>query len=131
MNLIVKLIMKMNDSLVNFSYNYTNIRSKVWFLIKMKKYVNNKLKLDSNYKKEIKNYYKPYTRVNTRTHKMYLNATGEKNVKFIPDYIFFSTINPYLNNVRLRKAYEDKSYYDIIFKELKRPETIVRNVNGV
>ena len=127
----MKLIMKINNSLENFSYNYYKKRSKIWFLIKMKKYVNKKIKLDSEYKKEIKNYYKPYTRINTSTHKMYLNVTGEKNVRFIPDYIFFSTINPYLNNVRLGKAIEDKSYYDRTFKELKRPETIVKNVNGV
>ena len=98
----------------------------------MRNYVNKKLKLDSEYKKEIKNYYKQHgVKINTYTHKMYFNVTGKKDVRFIPDYIFFSKINPYFNNVRLGRAIGDKSYYDRTFKELKRPETIIKNVNGV
>ena len=41
----MKLITRIDKFLVNFSYNYEKKRSKIWFLIKMRKYVNNKLKL--------------------------------------------------------------------------------------
>lgn len=51
--------------------------------------------------------------------------------RYIPDDLFYGEMIPYFSNSQFRRFGEDKCYHDIWFPDLKRPETICKNIAGV
>lgn len=50
--------------------------------------------------------------------------------RYIPDDLWWGTIQPYYGNMFFRRAYEDKCMHNVLFPELQRPRTIVKNMAG-
>lgn len=62
--------------------------------------------------------------------RMYSDGKDKLDPRYIPLSMWYTTILPYFNNVTMGRAYVDKCGYDIIYKDLNMPETIVKNVAG-
>ena len=52
------------------------------------------------------------------------------DARYIPEDLWFGKILPYYSNMSFRRSYEDKCMHHILFPELKRPRTIVKNMAG-
>ena len=88
-------------------------------------------KIEKVYKKEIKEYWKKFNlKPRLYWHKFYTSRNGIKDVRYIPEDYFFAYIVPYYNKLDLSKAYVDKAQYSRLFPDVKRPNTIAKNVNG-
>ncbi|MCF8367441.1 MAG: hypothetical protein K9G76_00265 [Bacteroidales bacterium] len=55
---------------------------------------------------------------------------GKPDPGIIPLSVYYSVIEPCLNNRLLINAVKDKNYYDLFFKEIKTAEVIIRRING-
>ncbi len=51
--------------------------------------------------------------------------------RYIPDDLYYGEIIPYFSNQQFRRFGEDKCYHDVWFSDIKRPETICKNIAGV
>lgn len=51
--------------------------------------------------------------------------------RYIPDDLWYGEIVPYFSNTQFRRFGEDKCMHDLFFKDLKRPQTIIKNMAGV
>jgi hypothetical protein len=92
-----------------------------------------KEKMPTDYAQEIKAFYKQYgLNVSTAWHKRYLDILHMRDVRFIPEDLFYVDIEPRLNNLIYRDGIDDKNMYDLLFKAegVQLPDTVVRNING-
>ncbi|WP_223701114.1 sugar-transfer associated ATP-grasp domain-containing protein [Sutcliffiella deserti] len=88
--------------------------------------------IDEQFKEEIKAYWNKFNiKISTDWHKWYYSRNGVKDVRYIPEDIFYCVIEPYYNRVDFVKAYSDKSLHSIWFSDVKRPITIAKNMNGI
>ena len=88
--------------------------------------------LDTDELKKIKKYYSSYNfnDVKTYWHQFYKKINGSFHKEYIPEDLFYSTIEPALNRSELLPALADKNLHGKLFEGAKRPKTIIRNVNG-
>lgn len=61
----------------------------------------------------------------------YYTVSNNFDVRLIPDYLFYLKIDPYYNNPLASKYLEDKNLFDLLFKGVKMPKTVVRKVHGI
>ena len=61
----------------------------------------------------------------------YSTVNGSFDKRFIPDNIYYSKIDTFFTNNLSSKFFDDKNLYDLIFKDVNRPHTIVRKMKGV
>ena len=84
-------------------------------------------------KKQLRDYYSKYFKVNKSTyvaHTHYLEKTGVFDVKFIPDPIWYAYIDPYLNDWTLDKYIDNKCYYTRMFPTAKMPRNVFYRLNN-
>ena len=62
--------------------------------------------------------------------RMYSDGKDKLDPRYIPLSMWYTTILPYYNNTTMGRAYVDKCAYDVIYKNLKMPRMIVKNVAG-
>lgn len=62
--------------------------------------------------------------------RMYSDGKDTLDPRYIPLSMWYTTVLPYFNNTTMGRAYVDKCAYDVIYKNLKMPRTIVKNVAG-
>ena len=62
--------------------------------------------------------------------KMYSDGRDKLDPRYIPLSMWYTTILPYFNNTTMGRAYVDKCAYDVIYRNLKMPRTIAKNVAG-
>jgi len=89
--------------------------------------------MPADYAKEIKDFYKQYgIEVSDKWHKRYLDILQMRDVRFIPEDLFYVDIEPGLNNLIYRDGIDDKNMYDLLFKDdgVQLPLAVVRNING-
>ena len=81
---------------------------------------------------DIKAYFKKHfgREVPTYWHQYMYSRNGMYSEKYIPASIYNSEIIWRLNKWQFRHAYADKGFYDTLFYDTNRPQTIVKNVNG-
>ena len=94
---------------------------------------NGSVKLSDEQKKKIKDYYSDYFKVGKSTytaHTYYLEKTGNFDVKYIPDPIWYAYIDPYFNNWTLDKYLDNKCYYTRMFPNVKMPKNVFYRLNG-
>jgi len=60
----------------------------------------------------------------------YVNSTKIESPDFVPESIYYTLIEPILNNPQLQLAYADKNFYDLVFPQNIFPATVLRNING-
>lgn len=71
-------------------------------------------------------------KVNPKWFQVYSFITGNPDIHYIPENIYFSIIEEKLNNRKLALAYADKNFYEKFYDKIGFcPETILRNIDGV
>lgn len=63
--------------------------------------------------------------------KWYVKNSGISSPDFIPENIFYTTVEAILNNPRFAVSYSDKNIYDLIYPPGLFPENILRNIDGL
>ena len=88
--------------------------------------------LTSNQKKQIYMFYQDngLRLKNYLEHQYYYAKTGIFDPAFIPDSLFHTTIKTHFNNLHFAKAWKDKNYFNLLLRDVKMPETLIRNING-
>lgn len=61
---------------------------------------------------------------------LYNSGKDSYDPRYIPDTMWYKTILPYFNDIIMRRAYTDKAMYSRLFVDVKKPETIVKNIFG-
>ena len=62
---------------------------------------------------------------------LFANKNQPFSAQYIPDDLWYGHIIPHYNNLIFAKALQDKCLHNILFSDVKRPETVVKNVAGV
>jgi hypothetical protein len=90
------------------------------------------VKLTSDQKKEIKDYYKQTAgiKVSTKWHRLFYTLTGVFSPKYVPENYFLMDIIPSLMKGYFIRAYDDKNMYDRLFPDIKQPKVIVNRIHG-
>ncbi len=88
-------------------------------------------RLSKEQKKEVDAIYKKYGfKYSYKTHELVYSVTGEFNPEIVPEDLFRTEIEIYLNDYDSKYVLTDKSYFNIFMPKLKFPHTIVRNIEG-
>ena len=73
-----------------------------------------------------------HRRVNTDWLDVYSAVSGRPDHRYVPEDIYYTVIEPRLNNKLFSKAWTDKNSYELILGDrVKRPEVVLRCINGV
>lgn len=83
---------------------------------------------ENNYYEKWKKYDK---KVSTSYYRVYSSLSGNDSINFVPDYLYYTLIEPQLNNYKLGALGEEKNYYDKLFSNVNLPKSILRNINGI
>jgi hypothetical protein len=71
-------------------------------------------------------------RVNPDWFDVYTAVSGMPDHRYVPEDIYYTEIEPRLNNKLFSKAWTDKNSYELILGDrVKRPEVVLRCINGV
>ncbi len=84
------------------------------------------------FNEKIKPYWKKYgCNVSIDQQKFYSFGDPEKfDPRYIPNSIWVTKIVPYFNSLLYAPGFQDKCLHNLLFPDIKRPETLVKNVNG-
>ena len=97
----------------------------------LKKYVRHMPKLTPEQKKAVREFWKPYCKIDTDWIRYYSFITGKFDPRYIPDVLQHTKIDQHFNNRKLGYGFNDKNYYSLIFSDIKQPKTVVRKIGGV
>ncbi|MBQ4915645.1 hypothetical protein J8L85_14410 [Maribacter sp. MMG018] len=88
--------------------------------------------ISSLYKNNIKETFGLYgfKKIPTEWHRFYTNTIKKEDVQFIPEILFYSRVEPSLNNSTMYPALEDKNLLDKFFDDSYLPKSIIKNING-
>ena len=134
-----KIIDLYEDIMVNyFQKKYNKLYYKLYRYSKISyrleiKYRNkiNKCKITKQEKRNIKKYWKKYTKdFKLYAHKFYVDSNGKKDPKFIPDDLYAEYIEQHFNNGKLAPAFSDKNFFDLLLKGFLMPKTYVHYINN-
>ncbi len=96
------------------------------------KRMNNGFQCDEEYEQIVVPYWQRY---GLKPKKMWYQIFADRDKKvdprYIPDDLWYGTIVPYFSNTQFRRFGEDKCLHNIWFPDLKKPETIMKNIAGV
>ena len=85
--------------------------------------------LHEQYIKEVVPYWKEYNLKPAEYWFRYFSQDGiHTDPRYIPEDLFFGTILPYYSNMFFRRPYEDKCMHNVLFPDVKRPRTIIKNI---
>ena len=68
--------------------------------------------------------------VPSKYYEVYSSISGKDDINYVPENIFYSIIEPTLNDNSLSKAYVDKNFYDRLPFSNLFPKTFMRNIDG-
>lgn len=88
-------------------------------------------KLTKFQKKQVDSIYKGLGKYNYNTHRLVYSVTGVFYPNIVPELLFRTKIELLLNKGEFKYAWDDKSYLDVFLPDVKIPELIFRNINGV
>ncbi len=85
------------------------------------------------FKEKIVPYWKNYgVKVSIDPQKFYSFGDPAKfDPRYIPNNLWVTRIVPYFNSLLYAPGFQDKCLHNLFFPDMKRPETVVKNVNGV
>jgi len=89
--------------------------------------------LTKSQKQNIRSFYKTYgvEYVDTSWHRFYAASNGNFSEKYVPETIFYQDIETRLNEGAYVWALADKNLLDRLFPDVKQPETVIKNINGM
>lgn len=64
-------------------------------------------------------------------YQIFCDADQKIDPRYIPDDLYYGEMIPYFSNSQFRRFGEDKCYHDVWFPDIKRPQTICKNIAGV
>lgn len=123
-----------------FATDIQNHYYKYLFLENAKKNIGSKIyESDSAFQSNSINYWKKQTglKINTVWHDYYSSVNGIKDVRYVPENIYYAYIEPFYNRKDFCQCCDDKCYYTERFPEnavpggVRRPPTILRNISGM
>src|SRR5690625_3872231 len=86
---------------------------------------------DPQFIREVRDYYQPAGKfVNPDDYRIFFHLTGQKNKKFISNYLFHNHVMSVLNPAGLESNLMDKNVYSRIYSEFRQPETLLRYMRG-
>ncbi len=89
-------------------------------------------KLTSEQKAQIDSVYKKYGyRYSYDTHILTYSITGNFDANILPEDMYRAFLELKLNNIEQKFVMSDKNYFELYMPEIKFPEVILRNINGV
>lgn len=100
-------------------------------LLYLRKYIDKKYKLTSEQKKQIRDYWKPYTKISTKWCRYYSAKNDKFDPRYIPNTLYYTKIDQYYNNRKLGYGFNDKNYYSLIFHDIKQPKTLIRKIDNL
>ncbi|MBQ3252728.1 MAG: hypothetical protein IJB02_05780 [Oscillospiraceae bacterium] len=87
---------------------------------------------DKEYKEIVLPYWKKYGyKPGKIWYKIYSNREQKVDPRYIPDDLYYGELIPYFSNSQFRRFGEDKCYHDVWIPDIKRPQTICKNIAGV
>lgn len=125
--LLLRSVIKLKFSLLSFNLEM-HYRKKIKGIIR----ANQILDINKNQKKEIKQYYKNkgYKNIKLHWHQFFIKSNNQFSVKYIPDDIFHPLIASRLNESKQWPALLDKNLLEVLFKDYKQPQSVIKNING-
>ena len=123
-----------------FSKDLQNYYYKYYFLYDAMNHIGNKEYLcDKQFEKDSKKYWKLHTNttINPIWHDFYSSCNGIKDVRYVPENVYYAYIEPFFNRKDFCQCTDDKCYYTERFPKhaspvgFRRPETILRNIGGM
>lgn len=83
------------------------------------------------YRDVVLSYWKKYGKRPARYwYTLLCNGKDAYDPRYIPDSMYYNDVLPYFNNLMMRRAYVDKGMYNILLPNVKKPETVVKNIAG-
>lgn len=94
--------------------------------------INNDRDLTSAQEKEIKQYWHDLLGIDIPLdwHRYFYKRTGVYSAKYIPTSLYYTDIIGRINQMQFERAYSDKNLTELLLKDVKQPETVLKNVNG-
>lgn len=117
------------DNVYNKLYNHILVlvyRRKINKMIKVNKFLDQNL--SKGYKRDCKGIWGNFASLNW--HKAYQSVNKIEDIRYVPEDVFYSKIEPRLNNFDLVQAYSDKNNLKYFFPDIKIPSIIIKNQNG-
>ncbi len=121
-------------------YDNTHVRLKNRFIAHNKsKYAKKRVKMiqggyngtHKEFRETVLQYWKKYGKKPKKYwYDIYCNGKDAYDPRFVPDSMWYSDILPYFNNLIMRRAYADKGMYSRLLTDVRKPETIVKNIAG-
>ncbi len=114
---------------IRTEYDHFKLRKKINHLNKHKR----SKQLNKQQISGIRNFYSDYgfKNLNCEWHRFYAACNGIYSVEYIPENIFYLILEPKLNRYDFAPALSDKNLLNRLFPNVKQPETIVKNINGI
>ncbi len=89
-------------------------------------------KLDKEYKKIIKKYWKPFgINPGLKEFEFYSARGAKDDPRYITKKVFHSIIEPKYNDILDVNVLSNKNYLDLILKDAITPTTVIRNIKGI
>jgi len=87
--------------------------------------------LSAEQKRAVREFWKPYCKIDTDWVRYYTCITGQFDPRYIPNDLQYTKIDQYFNNRKLGYGFNDKNYYSLLFPDIKQPTTVVRKIGGL
>lgn len=101
------------------------------FTARNKEHFRHETILSKEEEKEILRYYENYgIKVLPIYHQFYKHCTGSVDVAYIPDDIYYTFIDPYFNDWKTAKFLDNKTYYHLMFPNVRQPDLLAYRQNG-
>ena len=117
------------DLKVESAYRKYSYRKKAKLRLKR---MNGGYQCDKEYEEIVVPYWKKYGyKPDKYWYQIFCDADQKIDPRYIPDDLYYGELIPYFSNSQFRRFGEDKCYHDVWFPDVKRPETICKNIAGV
>jgi len=97
----------------------------------LKKAVKSMPDLTAEQKRIVRDYWKPYLKVDTDWVRYYTHITGKFDPRYIPNDLQYTKIDQHFCNRKLGYGFNDKNYYSLLFSGIKQPTTVIRKIGGL
>ena len=100
-----------------------------------RKTINKKLQLlgesyTTDEREQIKAYWSKYAKTDPAFQLFYSRVNGSFDVRYLPDDLYYTVIDPLYNDKHAFKFIDNKCYYDTYFPNTLQPKVIAKRING-
>ncbi len=117
------------DLKIESSYRKYSYRKKAKLRLKRMK---GGFNCDREYKEIVLPFWKKYGyKPDKFWYQIFSDREQKVDPRYIPDDLYYGEMIPYFSNSQFRRFGEDKCYHDVWVPDIKRPQTICKNIAGV